>query len=77
MANGRTWRHVALSDGTSYYYCPETYETCYQLPKESGKQSFSWFEEPVYNRPGWSLIENNGLKYYLNNETQETYWRLP
>ena len=31
-AGGRIWRQVLLSDGTMYYYCPETYETCYQLP---------------------------------------------
>ena len=75
-AGGRTWRQVSFPDGTSYYYCSETYETCYQLPKES-TQNFSWFEEPVATHPGWNLIENNGLRYYVNTKTQETSWRLP
>jgi len=72
---GRLWRQVILTDGTSYYYCPETFETCYHIPMDSRKY-FSWFEDPVPN-PDWRKIDNNGLKYFYNVITQDTVWELP
>jgi len=35
MAAGRLWRKVTLPDESEYFYCPDTYETCHELPEES------------------------------------------
>jgi len=64
-------------EGQSYYYCPETYETCYELPSETGQQLYTWIEETLQHHPQWKIIENNSVKYYYNVNTKETVWELP
>ena len=43
-AAGRVWRQVTLRDGSVYYYCPDTYETCLTLPvsKPLEPPLFTW-----------------------------------
>jgi len=77
-AAGRTWRKVTNPDESVYYFCPESYETCLTLPSQPEDQGawFAWIEEPVLEFPGWVEIDNNGLIYYYNRETNETVWNL-